>query len=80
MKEFAQNYNVTPKNAPLTEEEQETVGTTVSALEDVAYQFATKAIIGMIDIGSDEAWNGYLSDLEKVGLDETWTIYEKYLN
>ncbi|WP_435367951.1 hypothetical protein [Paenibacillus lautus] len=79
MKEFAPNYNVTPKNAPLTEEEQETVGTTVSALEDVAYQFATKAIMGMIDIGNDETWNGYLSDLEKVGLDETRTIYEKYL-
>jgi len=55
------------------------VGTTVSALEDVAYQFATKAIMGMIDIGNDEAWNRYLSDLEKVGLDETLTIYEKYL-
>ncbi|MDF2835235.1 MAG: hypothetical protein K0Q63_875 [Paenibacillus sp.] len=79
MKEFAPNYNVTPKNAPLTDEEQETVGTTVSALEDVAYQFATKAIMGMIDIGSDEAWNGYLSDLEKVGLNETRTIFEKYL-
>lgn len=56
------------------------MGTTVSALEDVAYQFTTRAIVGMIDIGNDEAWNGYLCESEKLGLDETWTIYEKYLN
>ncbi|MEV5027519.1 extracellular solute-binding protein [Paenibacillus sp. LPE1-1-1.1] len=79
MTEFASNFNVIPKNAALTEEEQETVNTTVSALEDVALQFATKAVMGMVDIGNDEAWNGYLSDLEKVGLSDAQAIFEKYL-
>ncbi|WP_168119977.1 extracellular solute-binding protein [Paenibacillus sp. HB172176] len=79
MEQNADMFNLLPKSAPLTEDEQEAINTKVSALEDVALQFATKAIMGLVDVNDDKVWNGYLSDLEQVGLSETQAIYEKYL-
>ncbi|WP_176220858.1 extracellular solute-binding protein [Cohnella massiliensis] len=79
MNELAGIYNVDPKSAPLSEEEQQVVNTTMSALEDIAYQFATKAVMGIVDVAKDAEWNRYLSDLEKSGLREATEIFQKYL-
>ncbi|MDQ1913635.1 extracellular solute-binding protein [Paenibacillus sp. GD4] len=69
---------VTPKVAPLTEEESGTVNATMSAINDVVYPFATKAVMGMLDVSKDEVWNNYLKDLDKVGLQKVGDIYKKY--
>lgn len=72
-------YNLNPKTAALTEEEQQTINTTISAMEDIAYQFATKAVMGIVDPASDKDWQKYMGDLEKVGLAQAAAIYDKYL-
>lgn len=79
MKEAAANFSLVPKSAALTEEEQESINTIISAMDDVAYQFVTKSVMGIIDINDDSVWNTYLSDLEKVGLSTAQGIFEKYL-
>lgn len=79
MENNAAVFNVLPKSAALTDEELESINTKVSALEDVALQFATKAIMGIVDIHDDKVWDNYLSDLNKVGLAEALAVYEKYL-
>ncbi|MFD2114633.1 extracellular solute-binding protein [Paenibacillus yanchengensis] len=79
MEQVADNYNVMPRSAPLTEEEQESINVKVSALEDVAYQFATKVIMGILNINDDKVWESYLNDLEKVGFSEALAVYKKYL-
>jgi putative aldouronate transport system substrate-binding protein len=79
MEQNAAMFNLMPKSAALTDEEQEAINTRVSALEDVALQFATKVIMGIVDVKDDKVWSGYLKDLEQVGLNDAKTIYEKYL-
>ncbi|MFC4302348.1 extracellular solute-binding protein [Cohnella boryungensis] len=79
MEQNADMFNLMPKSAPLTDEETEMINTRVSALEDVALQFATKAAMGIVDVSDDKVWNNYLKDLEKVGLKEALSIYAKYL-
>lgn len=71
-------YNVTPKSIHMTADEQQQVTTIVSGLKDMAYQFATKAVMGIVDVNNDKVWQSYLSDLEKVGLNEALAIYKKY--
>lgn len=78
MKALADIYNVTPRSAALTDEESELINTTVSALEDVAYQFATKAVMGLVDASNDQVWNSYLADLEKTGLSKAQAVFKKY--
>ncbi|MBD2847928.1 extracellular solute-binding protein [Paenibacillus sp. IB182496] len=79
MTELADMFNTMPKSAALTEEEQQTINTTVSAMQDIAYQYSTKAVMGIVDPTSDKEWESYLSDLEKVGMSNAQAIYEKYL-
>ncbi|MBB3128289.1 putative aldouronate transport system substrate-binding protein [Paenibacillus rhizosphaerae] len=78
MKNMSDVYNVTPRSVHLTAEEEQTMNTLVTALKDVAYQFATKAVMGIVDVSSDKVWTDYLSDLEKVGLSQALDIYKKY--
>ncbi|MFS0722829.1 extracellular solute-binding protein [Paenibacillus sp. 1P07SE] len=80
MEEVSGIYNLTPKSAPFTEEEQQTINTTVSAMEDVAYQFATRAVMGIADASDDAQWAKYLDDLGRVGMAEAQSIAETYLS
>jgi|GEM_PF-968358 len=79
MQELSEMFNMNPLSAPLTEEEQQTINTTVSAMRDVADQFSTKAIMGIVDINDDGQWAKYLGDLDKVGMKDAYAIYGKYL-
>jgi len=79
MSELSEMFNMVPLSAPLTEEEQQTINTTTSAMRDVADQFSTKAIMGIININDDSQWEKYLSDLDKVGMQDAYAIYAKYL-
>jgi len=79
LQEVSGIYNLTPKSAPFTEEEQQTMNTTVSAMEDIAYQFATRAVMGIADPSDDAQWSKYLDDLAKVGMAQAQTIAESYL-
>lgn len=79
MGELSEMFNMVPLSAPLTEEEQQIINTTTSAMRDVADQFSTKAIMGIIDIDDNSQWEKYLSDLDRVGMQEAYAIYAKYL-
>lgn len=63
--------------AGLTEEETNTVNTVMTGVWSEVDQFATKAIMGVVNINDDKVWNDYLSNLNKVGLDKAKAIYEK---
>ena len=56
------------------------MNTTVSAMEDVAYQFATRAVMGIADATDDSQWAKYLDDLGKVGMEQAKVIAENYLS
>ncbi|MFC0330306.1 extracellular solute-binding protein [Paenibacillus sepulcri] len=65
------------QSANLTEDETNTVNSVMTGVWSEADQFATKAIMGVVDINKDDVWKDYLADLNKVGLDKAMAIYEK---
>lgn len=49
----------------------------MSGVWNEVYQFATKAVMGVVDINSDQVWQDHLQTLNKVGLDRAMAIYTK---
>lgn len=68
------------ENAPMTDEETDMVNTVMTGVWNEVYQFATKAIMGVVDINDNKVWQNYLADLNKVGLDKAMAVYQKAMN
>lgn len=65
------------EHAALNEQDTATVNTVMSGVWNEVYQFATKAVMGVVDINSDQVWQDQLQTLNKVGLDRAMAIYTK---
>lgn len=65
------------EHAALNEQDTATVNTVMSGVWNEVYQFATKAVMGVVDINSDQVWQDHLQTLNKVGLDKAMAIYTK---
>lgn len=64
------------ESATLSEEETTTINTVMTGVWNEVYQFATKAVMGVVDINNDQVWNDHLQTLNKVGLDKAMAIYK----
>ncbi|MDR6879926.1 extracellular solute-binding protein [Bacillus sp. 3255] len=74
---FKQMTTVLAPYATLTEDETNTVNSVMTGVWNEVYQFATKAVMGLVNIEDDKVWNDHLSNLNKVGLDKALAIYQK---
>lgn len=63
--------------ADMNEEDAGSVNTIMTGVWNEVYTFATKAIMGVVNINDDQVWKDHLSNLNKVGLDKAQAIYEK---
>ena len=63
--------------ATLSEDDSNTVNSTMTGVWNEVYQFATKAVMGLVNIEDDKVWNDHLANLNKVGLDKALAIYQK---
>ncbi|MDR6879922.1 extracellular solute-binding protein [Bacillus sp. 3255] len=69
---------VEPRNAPLSDQDWETMAIYMSTVQEVVNRFATKAVMGLEDVTKDSVWQEYLNELDKAGLQQMLTIFQKY--
>lgn len=65
------------QSATLTDDDTNTINTVMTGVWNEVYQFATKAIMGIVNINDDQVWKDHLANLNKIGLDKAMSIYEK---
>ncbi|WJH33822.1 extracellular solute-binding protein [Paenibacillus sp. CC-CFT747] len=65
------------QSASMNDEDSNTANTIMTGVWNEVYQFATKAIMGVVNIQDDKVWKDHLANLNKVGLDKAQALYEK---
>ncbi|RTE09866.1 extracellular solute-binding protein [Paenibacillus whitsoniae] len=63
--------------AIMNDEDASTANTIMTGVWNEVYQFATKAIMGLVNVNDDQVWKDHLANLNKVGLDKAQAIYDK---
>ncbi len=63
-------------------DDAETIAELRTVVNTFVYESAAKFITGRLDINNDAAWNDFLGELDKIGIDEYLQImnktYERY--